>query len=307
MIRRVIMMLAALAMSSVAMANNFPLIPGYYDYDGRTLGVEFGKVQWKVGFDDKNNHDAPTTCTAVMLGASHYYDFLSNDFGRVDRSSAIPQYVAQSNYYLAYAIAIANAHWIMTSNDGQKVPAYLLDAGREYALAVSLKTARYQDFRSYEYQLKFKDLERNLGKCERLFPNQKPAVQTPEPTIIQPIIPPKPPAKTYTEQETLIHGCAIIYDAYVRTLVEQSFADKSVTVDIRADRDPVWRKLRGRSIDAWAFSVLEKPYALPDEIKDGAKSMSQDALRDPGKFAELKTNIGVCDSLMKLPTIPLGY
>jgi hypothetical protein len=296
MIRKIIHALTILGLSTSALGSS------PYDYNGQELGLYFGHAQWKVGFDQNRGHDVPKTCVAVLTAGETYYRKLKD---------------AKTSYsYHRAAISLAQAWHFNQTEKTDWIDQYIFDAGDAYSDAI-INEKEFPNSQSWkDYKLTLNDLLRNVAKCERLYPNQsraatasdeQPAVETPEPTIIQPIIPPKPPAKTYTEQESLIHGCAVVYDAYVRTLVEQSFADKSVTIDIRADRDPVWRKLRGRSIDAWAFGVPEKSYELPSEIKDGAKSMSQDALRDTGKLAELKTNIGVCDSLMKLPTIPLGY
>lgn len=277
---------------AVALCATTAFASSSYDYDGGQLGLYFGSVQWHVGFDESRGNDVPQTCIAVMsAGAAYYY---------------IKKDMDTFNSYQRAAISLAQAYHYNQTAKPDWVDADIYEAGRLYGYAVYNE----DEFEDEEpgtgtfYQLKLKDLLRNVVKCERLYPDHSRATTAAgTDNSTSSATPPPAPTRAVDSTEGL---CAIAYDAYVRTLIEQSFADKSVTIDIRADRDAVWRQIRNRSKDTFNLGSGNRN-DLPANFVDISKSITNEALKNPAKFAVLKSEIDNCDSQLKLPAIPLGY
>jgi hypothetical protein len=274
----------ALSCSSAAMAEK---------YNGQQLGLYFGDVPFEVSFTNDDGISAAQTCVAVLSAAGIYYQKTNNDVA--------------ANAYFRASHSLAGANHLMQADKPEWVDQDLYEAGTEYANAI-IDEREFPNSQSWkDYKLKVSDLLRNVAKCGQVFPEHRVNIGLEVERANAALVPVPSAAPTASaETDSSMQLCAIVYDAYVRVLIEQSYADTSVTIDIRADRDAVWRKIRNRAIDALNFGTTNRR-DLPEATVAMSKQVSQAALKDATKFAALKSEISNCDAKMKVPAIALGY
>jgi hypothetical protein len=286
MIRKIVFALIALGLSSSAFSSS------PYDYNGQQLGLYFGHVQWHVGFDANRSDDVPETCIAVLTAGEIYYR-KSKDEGT-------------ANSYHRAAISLAQTWHFNQTEKTDWVRQDIFEAGDAYAEAI-LNETEFPNSQSWkDYTLKLKDLQRNVAKCEQLYPNQSRAATASDGNDVETSIDDNSAGNAPKRELTVALGCGVFYDAYLRALVEQSYADPKVTIEMRADRDTVWKKIRARSITAINFGT-NNTYGLPTEYVGASKLQTEIALENPESFSKLENQVKYCDEYLKLPAIPLGY